>query len=159
MSKDIKFKLHGVNEIKKALDQLGKDINDRVTYDLNKAASRIAVAEMKQAVPDSNSTKTAADKVENNIVIKKSKSKTGTLVGFTNRVFYVMFQEFGTKVRKTKGRGKYKQGVNRGRMPRNPWVQKAHQTAFPKVVEFFQTNYAKIVNRSLKSQLRKIRKK
>jgi HK97 gp10 family phage protein len=154
--KDFKFEIKGINEVRKMLSSLPQEVNDKILFDINKAAARIVKKQLEEDAPDSNSDKKNADKVSANVVIKKSKSKTGVNIGFKRKVWYTTLIERGTRVRKTLGKGKYRKGANRGKMTRKPFIAQAHQKAAPAVVNYFTTNYLKLVNRSLKRQAARI---
>lgn len=156
---DIKFEIEGLEEVKKMLRTLPQQVNDKIIYDINRQAANIVKKELEDSAPDSNTSKKSKNKIANSIVIAKQRgSKSGVNIGFKKRVWYVTLMERGTKVRTLKGKGKYKKGTNRGKITRKPFVSQAHQRAFPKAVQYFTDNFLKIVNRSIKKQLRRVNK-
>jgi HK97 gp10 family phage protein len=153
----IKFKIIGLEEVKKALRELPRSINERIQLDVNRKAGLIVKKEMQETAPEGNNTKKSRNKASQNILIKRSKSKSGIFVGISRAIFYMAFRELGTKVRSLLGRGKYRKGTNRGRMTPKKWIEPAHRSALPKVVDFMNKNYLKIINNSLKKQLRRFK--
>ena len=150
MADNIKFKIEGIEQVNKMLSTLPKELSDRVLLDINKQVGKIVQKELQQNAPEGNNDKSSKQKIEENVVVKKSDTKTGVLVGFTKKVWYVKLLELGTKVRRTLGKGKYKKRANRGRITRRPFIERSHLNAYPKAVDYFVNNYLKIVNRSLK---------
>lgn len=156
---NVKFEIKGLREVNQMLSQLPKAVNDKVLYDLNRSGGNIVKKAIEEAVPDSNTDKASKDKIAANVVVKKNPDdKTGVLIGFLKKVWYVKLMEMGTKVRNTLGKGKYKKKANRGTITRKPFVEQAHAEAYPKVIEHFTTNYLKIVNKSIKRQLNKLKR-
>jgi len=153
---NIDFKIDGLEEIKKMLSELPNDVNEMILQDLMLKAGGIVKKEIIAAVPEGNSTKRSKASLKNKVAVVKS-STGGAQVGFKRSGFYARFLEFGTKVRKTLGRGKYKAGANRGTMEKRSFIQKAHETAAPKAVAFFSDNFAKLINQAIKKQLKRIR--
>jgi HK97 gp10 family phage protein len=152
---DIKFKIQGLEQVKSMLRTLPQEINAKLMRDLHRSAARVVKTEIASSVPESNSDKRSADKMVNNVGIENAKdSKTGVNVGFKRRVWYSMLIERGTRLRTTKGKGRYKKKAVRGRIKPHPFLSRAHQSAVPKAVEYLANNYLRIINRSIKKQLR-----
>lgn len=150
----IKFKIEGLKEVEKMLKSLPKTANDKVLYDINRTAAKIVKDQLSADAPDGINNSKSEDKAANNVVIAKSKTnRTGVLIGFAKKVFYVLFIERGTKVRKTKKRG------TRGSITRKPFIEESHAKAYPKVIQFFTDNFLKLTNKSLRNQARRIRRK
>lgn len=157
--KDIDFKIEGIAQVDKMLKDLPLALNQSIMRDVNKAAAKIAKAQLEEDTPVGDNDKKQSDKAESNVtIVNDKKSKTGgVLLGFKKRSWYILLQEIGTKVRQLTGKGKYKSG-NRGKIERKPFILESHQKAFPAVIEFMQKNYLKIVNKSLKKNARKFNK-
>lgn len=152
-------RIEGLKEAKKLLDALPKSANDKVLYDLHRSAANIVKKEIISNAPEGDNDSKSGNKIAANVVIKKNaKSRNAVSVGFLKRSFYVRFLEFGTRVRKLLGRGKYPQGTNRGTMTRRPFIARSHESAFPKVIKYFETNFLKVVNRSLRRQVKRLKK-
>lgn len=159
MAEDISYKIEGLDIVKKMLATLPQTVQDKVLYNVFRSAANIVKQEIEQAAPDGNNSKKSRNKIANNIIVQKDRrSNTGVSIGFGKRGFAAKFYVKGTKVRATKGKGKYRSGANRGTMQRRDFLTPAHQRATPKVIQYFATNYLKIVNRSLKAQARKLNK-
>jgi HK97 gp10 family phage protein len=151
----IKFEVEGLKEALKMLENLPKDVNDRVLLDINKQAAKIVKEELMNSAPDGDNSKSAEDKIENNILIKTEKgSKTNALIGFAKKVFFVKFLEMGVQVMRKKD-----SGAKTGTLPRQPFVEAAHNRAYPKVIEFVTQNALQIINKSLKRQAKKFKSK
>jgi HK97 gp10 family phage protein len=159
MTDSFKFSIEGIEEVKKMLEGIPKEITDKIQFDLNRAAAKIVEAELKASVPDGVSDKASADKAENNTMIARSNTKSGVYVGFSKRAWYVKLIERGTKVRQTLGKGKYIKGANRGSIERKPFIEAAYLRAAPVAVEYLSTNYLKLVEKAIKKQSIRITRK
>jgi HK97 gp10 family phage protein len=153
---NIDFKIQGLTEVQKMLDQLPDDVNQNITQDLMMKAGGIVKKEIQNSAPEGNNTKRNKNKLASKVAIVKT-DNGGVTIGFKKSGFYAKFIEFGTSVRTTKGLGKYRAGANRGTMNAKPFVQRAHEAAAPKAVDFFSNNFAKLVNNSIKKQLKNIK--
>jgi HK97 gp10 family phage protein len=151
-NQDIKFEIKGLEEVNKILSSLPQAVNDRVQFDLHKAAAKIVKEEIAMRAPDGNNNRPSSDKIENNIIIKKApQTKSSVWVGLSKKVFYARFIERGVNyIRKTKN------DKSTGSMPRKAFIEPAHLAAFPKVVKFLADNYLKLINKSIKRQSKKI---
>lgn len=159
MANSISFQIEGIEAIKKMLSDLPKSVSEKVQSDLHRQGAKIVADELKAAAPEGDNSKKSKNKVVNNILVKRGAGSSWA-IGFSKRAGYIArFNEYGTKVRATTGKGKYKAGANRGTMQRRPFVRQAHERAYPKAVDFMVKNYAKIVNRSVKSQANRLKKK
>ncbi|MBS1949850.1 MAG: hypothetical protein OJF59_002520 [Cytophagales bacterium] len=155
-TKDISLNLQGVDEVITALDQLGKDLELKIIQDVIMKSALIAKKDLEQSAPDGNDNKPNADKLRNSVRAVKN-DKAGASVGFSPRAAYIArFNEFGTKVREVgkKKDGKYKSG-NRGSMPRHPFILDSHNRSIPKIIDFLNDNFLKLINNSLKKNMRK----
>lgn len=159
MAQDFSYAIEGLDVVQKMLKTLPQTVQDKTLYNVFRSAANIVKQEIEQAAPDGDNSKKSKNKIANNIIVKKDKrSSTGVLIGFHKRAFAARFFIKGTKVRQTKGKGKYKAGANRGEMQRNDFLTPAHTRATPKVIEYVSKNYLSIVNRSLKAQARRLNK-
>lgn len=156
MANQIKFEILGIKEVQKMLADIPKEFSDKIQFDLNKAAGKIVEKELQQSVPVGNNDKSSKNKAENNTLVTKSDSKSGVYVGFNKRAWYVKLIERGTKVRQTKGRGKYKKKANRGTVNRKPFIEAAYDRAAPKAVKYLSDNYLKLLNKAIRKQVRKV---
>lgn len=157
---NIKFSIEGIAQAKKILDMLPKVANDKIIYDINRAGANIVKKELQANAPDGDNDSKSSDKIQANIVVQKNREhRNAVSIGFAKKVFYVRFIEFGTKIRETLGRGRYKKGANRGAVQAKPFIKQSHETAAPKVIDFFQTNFLKLVNKSLKRQIKRLKKR
>lgn len=158
MGNDLKFNIEGLAEVEKMLKDLPLALNQNVVRDVNKAAGKIAREELQDNTPSANNDKPSGAKAENNtIVVNDRKSKTGVLVGFKRKAWYILLQEEGTSDREVKGEGRYSSG-NRGKITGNQFITKAHESALPKVIDYLNNNFLKIINKSLRKNANKINK-
>jgi HK97 gp10 family phage protein len=149
----MKFKLDlkGIDAVTKILKTLPQDLRDNVLYDINRAAAKIVKEKLTLAAPDDANETNSKNKIENNVAITKGRgSRTLVQTGIKKRAFHARFLEFGTRVRKTKGKGKYKRPANRGAVTPRPFIRRAHERATPKVLKYVSSNYLKVINRSIK---------
>lgn len=155
MAKGIQFKIEGIKEVQQMLKKLPQAVNDKVSYDINRAAGKIVQQQLQADTPEGINDKASADKASSNVIITRSKtSKNGVWIGFAKRVWYIVnVIERGVKVRKTK------KGANRGSITRKPFIEESHNKAFPAVVDFLTNNFLKLTNKSLRNQARRIRRK
>jgi HK97 gp10 family phage protein len=151
---EFKLKVDGLEELKKMLATLPDDVNAKIQADINRAGANIVKKELQAAAPEGDSTKKSGQAIAENVIIKKN-GKASFLIGFSKRVWYVKLLELGTKVRQTLGGGKYKEGANRGKIDRKPFIEQAHYHAAKKVTETISEKYLSIINRSIKKQLKK----
>src|ERR1043165_7381796 len=98
---DVELNIEGLDEVKKMLEQLPDDVNDKILTELAMKGAQIVKKELSEAAPEGINDKKAKAKLSQKVTIKKSDSG-GALVGFKKSAFYVKFIERGTAVRKTK---------------------------------------------------------
>ncbi len=153
---NIDYELKGLPEIQKLLAQLPADINKSILTDVMLKTGGIVKKEIVGRIPEGNNNKRSGNKLTTKVKVVKSETG-GALIGFKKSGFYARFLEFGTKVRKTLGRGRYKAGANRGSMTSKPFLQSAHESATPKAVSFFSENFAKLINNAIKKQIKKVK--
>lgn len=148
---NVKFRIEGIDEVKKMLDALPKEISDKVQLSINKEAGKIAKKVLQEAAPEGDNDKASADKAANNVLVSRGDKKTNVFVGFAKKVWYIKLIERGTKVRKTES------GAERGSITRKPFIDEAHRKAVPKILQYLEDNYLKIINRTLKRLAKKVR--
>jgi len=148
----IKFKIENADQIRRTLSTFSKNFNDRVLYDVHRAAGNLVKKELTAAAPEGNNDRRSSSKLKSAATVAKSKtSKTGVWVGFSKKGFYALFLEKGTRTRATSGNSKkYKRPANRGRMTARPFVQATYRRSVPTVVNYITQNYQKIVARALR---------
>jgi HK97 gp10 family phage protein len=159
----ISVEILGLEEIKKALAAIPKELTDKVLLEINKNVAKIAQQELQGAAPAGDNTKKAANKIENNVIIARGKSsKNSVVVSIGRRAFHARYYEKGTGARATKGRGKYRKGANRGSMGKRPFIAPSYVKSYPKMIEYFSANVGKILSRTLtrlqKRQAKKLAK-
>ncbi len=148
----VRFTIQNGDRVQRALSRIGEDFNAKVLYDVHRAAANVVKKELEKVTPEANNDKKSRNKLSRNVMVSRSTvSRTGAFLGFSKRGFYAVFLERGTKPRTTSGNsGKYKKKANRGSMSPKPFVQITYRASLPTVVNYISSNYAKIVNRSLK---------
>lgn len=156
--KDFDIQIDGLKEVQALFRNLPKEISDRVTLDLNMRAARIVAQGLADDAPDGNNTKKHKQKIAANTTVTKGKAPLSAWAGFKRKVFYVLFTNLGTKTRRLLGRGKYKKG-NRGAITGTHWVERSHERSAEKAVRYLQDNYLKIINQSIKKQLKRVTSK
>jgi HK97 gp10 family phage protein len=150
----VKFEIEGLAELNKLLESLPKDLQDKLAYDINRQAGNIAAQVIRENVPVGDNDKPADEKLENNVVVAKGKGKTTVLVGFNKKAGAIArWIEKGTKVRATS------EGENRGEIEPQPFIEKAHQKALPAIISFMNTNYLKLIERSMRKHIKKLNKR
>jgi HK97 gp10 family phage protein len=149
----LQFDIEGLEQITKLLNDLPKEISEKIAYDINRAAARTAAEEIRKSVPVGDNDKPSDEKIENNVVIAKGKIKGSVVVGFSPKAWYVKLVEKGSKVRQTS------EGQNRGAIERRPFVQQAHERSFPAIINYLNQNYSKLVDKALKRLAKKINTK
>lgn len=159
-SKGFDFKIEGIKEVQQLLKTLPASVNAKVQADLNQQAAKIVQAELIANAPDGDNNSKPKNKIESNVVIKTEKgSKSAKIIGFTKRVWYVKLIEMGTAVRTVLGKNDgFRKGANRGSMPSTPFIAKSHSDAAPKVIQFLQENYLKIIQKSIKKQAKAVQR-
>ena len=159
MKQDFDLNIEGLEQVNNIIKNLPLEMKDKIIQDVNRQAAIIVKKEIENNIPDGDNNKPSSKKAESGVVIKQS-SKTGFFIGFKKQNWYVKLIELGTKVRKVgkKKEGKYKSG-NRGSISRQPFIQPAHDSAIPKVIEFLNKNYLAAIDKAVKKQLRKVNRK
>lgn len=153
-TKDFDINIQGLTEVQSLLKGLPDDVTDKIQLDINKKGAQFVVKEMQKNAPSGNNDKKAKSKIENNIVSVKGEDPTSVWVGIKKKIFYAGFLSEGTKERTVKGRGKYPKGTNRGKIAASNWIEKSHADGAANAVEFLQQNYLKLINQSVKKQLK-----
>ena len=149
--------LQGFDDLRKAIDDLKDSIGEKILQDIaNKAAKDIIVPDLKQSIPtNESSTKKSKNQLANNI--KVFKRGLGVRVGFDRKkAYYLGWLERGTRTRQTKGRGRYKRGVNRGAISKRPFVGPSFERSVPRVVDYMNKNIIDLATRSLNKRLKSL---
>ena len=155
-----KFKIDGMAEVEKALHDLPLMLKAQALRQFNRdVARKITKNKLEAARPKH------ADSVG---ISTDRQDKTAIYVGMTMNAYYLRFMEFGTKLRKTRGKGKranskakkYKAGVNRGVMPiTRPFVEKTIDGQMKDVINFARKEYGNSISRWLNRKLKATNKK
>lgn len=149
---DLKFELHGAKEANEILKSLNAKDRIEIYYRLNRKGANEVKKQLQAAAPSSSIAKGVA-------IVRSKINKTAVLIGFLKKAFYVRFKEFGTEIRSTKGKGKYKKEANRGQMKPEPFVQGAHDAAVSELQIKLGQNYLKELNKILKAKIKSVNKK
>lgn len=151
----LQLDLKGFDDLLKAIDDLKESVGQKVLQDIaNKVAKDIIVDDLKRSVPtNESSTKKSKNQLANNIRIIKQTQ--GVRVGFDKRKsYYVKWLEKGTRNRQLKGKGKYRSGVNRGRIGARPFIRPSFERSVPRVIDYLNNNIAQIAKRALTRRLK-----
>jgi hypothetical protein len=148
----IKFTVKNAEQAKRALSTFSKEFNDKVLFNVHRAAGNLIKKELSAAAPEGINTKRSKSKLKATTMVAKAKdSKTGVWVGFSKKGFAALFLEKGTTQRTTSGNSKkYKRPANRGRMAPRPFVHATYRRSLKKVVDFISNNYYKIVTKAIR---------
>lgn len=88
-----RFRLTGVNELRRAFRQLPKRTGERVLRNTARAGARVIQSEIKDQAPRQSG------ELQSEIIIRQDKSRKDAVVfavGPSTKAFHGMFQEFGT---------------------------------------------------------------
>jgi len=161
-NKDIvDFKLIGAKEVEKALKELPTKLQANAMLQFNKDAANQVVRKKLQA---------ARGKYKKSVKTTTKRGEPTTVFsGITMSAFWLRFTEFGTKVRKTKGRsrvankqsgGKVRAGLNRGSLSiTRPFVEATVDSSIKETIEFANKEYGNSVNKFLERRLKSVNKK
>ena len=142
----------GAVELMKVLDDLPNDLGVKVLKTINRSGANIFRNEIRAASP--------GETIPKNIKVQSDKfNKTGFLVGIGRDAFMARFKEFGTVVRKTKGKGKVqKKAANRGQMTAKPFIQPAIERVMEQAITAIFDGAGKRVYNFLRRETRKVNK-
>ena len=162
---DISIEVQNMKDVQEMFRKINMDVKEqaKIYYKLNRKAGLVVRNQLIMNAPQGDNTKKPKNKIVNNVVMSKSKdNSTGVLIGFKKRIYYVKFIEFGVSImRKIKGSGRkgiYK-GANRGTLPAQPFVERSHNEALPKVKEILFKDYLKNINSILKKETSAVNRK
>jgi hypothetical protein len=155
----IKLRLVGNDDIDKVLKGLPDQINDKVLQSANIAAARPLVQKEKELAP-----KLTGGLIDSIGVVKASSSsltqrdlgavQAGPRRGGKNKGFHGHLNEYGTKVRATKGKGKFHVPANRGVMPAKPFAFPAWEATKDQVLssinDFLSVRLNSFMRRTIK---------
>ena len=147
---DIRIDINGLDDINRMLNTLPNEVSAKIQQELAMKAANIVKADLINAAAsvEGNNDKPSSDKLSSNVKVQRNEK--GAAIGFTKKVWYVKLIEKGTAVREKKS------GASTGSMPKRPFIGKVHEDAAPKVFDFLQKNYLKIINNAIKKQLKKV---
>jgi HK97 gp10 family phage protein len=150
---NVKVSITGVNEIDQAIKNLPLAFQHSSQQSAHVAAARPLVERMKLLAPE-GPTGNLVDSVG---IVRLNMSKATNVgeiqVGPRRGRFkgnHAHMVEYGTKLRKLRGRGKYKAGTERGVMPKHPFVQPAFAQTKGEVEKGIAVNVGKSVVRLIK---------
>jgi len=108
----------GADNIIKALEQLPRNLNNKVLYHANLSIVQTVIRDpLRAALPYGKYSKRG-------IGLRKAKgTKTGVYAGVTSTAFWLRFLEKGTKPRTTRSNKRYgRTKINRGRISPQPFI-------------------------------------
>lgn len=141
----------GLDEIKKAFEQLPKGVGERALIDVFKESLKPVREDLKSNAP--------AKRLKKNKVIPIRAKRGIVSVGYSKAGFIARFYEKGTKSRKLLGRGKYRKGTNRGVFRSRPFVERTFQSSIPSIQQFIINQTKKIMQRSIERYSKRLDKK
>ena len=143
VNKGHNIEILGVNELKKVLKELPNELGVKILQDINRSGAVEFKKSMQQKAP------VGSDGIYGSIKIQKDKEdKTALLIGPSRKAYWARFIEFGTKVRK-----------GRGRISPQAFIRPAIYSANSKATKSIFENMAKRVLGFLKRETKKTRKK
>lgn len=146
------FNLQGAKEVEEILKDLPLAVQAKILRAINKQAANIVKKELQNRAPADGD-----DTVFNAIKVKNDKEDdTGVLVGINAKKggYVQRFQEYGTKKREKKS------GADTGAISQpKPFVKSTMDDKVPEVIKFVSENYAELVEKQLKREVKKINKK
>jgi HK97 gp10 family phage protein len=172
-----KFEIEGLKDIQKALDKLPTKIKGKVLRRANRMQANKVKKAVKAAAPENTKSskisfkrvKSGKNKGKRRVVkhsikanIKTASDRSnlsGVLVGIDKIAFQARFIEYGTKNRKTKGKGKYRAGAGRGSVKAKPFFMPTVDRMIPKIIKELNTSYGDIISESLRKQSKLIKRK
>lgn len=143
----VKISITGVKELDNVLKMLPRSLDDKFMYSVNREVSKHVVNKMKLLAPE-GPTGNLVDSIG---TIKKRKSQElGTAWSGPRRPKGSAghLVEFGTRARRTK------KGANRGKMPKNPFVEKAFDATKGIMQSERNTAVARVLVRTMRRYLR-----
>lgn len=158
MAKGVTISVTGAREI----DQVLKNLPDAVSHKVMSAAHAIAAKPLVEREKSLAPMGPTGNLIESIGVIRSSfakaneigEVKVGPRKGGRYKGFAGHLVEYGTRVRKTKGRGKYKKTANRGTMKAKPFAEPAFIQTKDEVEKRIGTEVAKSLNRTMKRFLK-----
>jgi HK97 gp10 family phage protein len=150
---NVKVSITGINEIDQAVKNLPLAFQHSTQQAAHVAAAKPLVERMKLLAPE-GPTGNLVDSVG---IVRMNMSRATNVgeiqVGPRRGRFkggHGHLNEFGTKPRRLRGRGKYKAGTERGVMPKHPFVQPAFSQTKGEVEKAIAVNVGKSVVRLIK---------
>jgi|SRR5579859_6771431 len=153
----VKFDIEGIKELNELLTQLPTKVTKNITKGVNFKAAGLAIKVMEEAAPTGSASVKAKEKIKNNILAKSSEGDS-VLVGLSRKVFFGTFLSSGTKDRVTKINGFYKKPKSTGKIIGTDWIPKAHQQAFPQIIDYLNKNYLQLIEDSIQRVMKKLLK-
>jgi HK97 gp10 family phage protein len=151
----IEGKIVNAKEINEMLKSLDRQFQAQIYYKFNRKVAGVVARRLKQNAPVQSSKSRHKKSLKDSVVVTKNKkgNASAVSVGFKKKGYRVRFIEYGTSIRATKA------GANRGYMTAKPFVQRSHDEAIPEVNKMVGEDYAKHMQKILKSEVKKINKK
>lgn len=152
--------ISGIRELQDVFNALPKVFQENVLYQAHRAAAKPLIEKEKLLAPEGPTGRTIdsigviRDKGHGrnigNVIVGPRRSKR-----YRGNAAHLI--EFGTKPRKTNGRGKYKVAANRGVMPATPFVQPAFDATKSQVIENISTEVGKKTVAQMKRFIKTVR--
>lgn len=140
----------GLDEIRKALAELSKGIEDRAFQEVFKDAAKIAKKALQANAPAKRLKK---GKVISIGKIRSSKNRSAIGVGYNSRGYLARFFEKGGYNRKTT------RGYKRGNFNRRPFIKRTYEGVLPQVQQFIANNTLRLMKRNLDKYSKRLDKK
>jgi HK97 gp10 family phage protein len=154
---NVKISLSGVKEIDDVLKGLPKQLQHRVLVAAHKYAAQPFVQTAKSIAPK------RTGKMAESIGVVGLNQKNASVIGEVEagpmpkkgRAYVARFIERGTVKRQTLGRGKYRRGANRGKVPANRFLE----SAFMQTKQVIESRIAEGIGKRLFSFMKRTIKK
>lgn len=160
----VNIEMQNLKEVEEMFNKIGLTVKQQaaIWYKLNSKAGRHVVNALKQNAPSGDNDKKPQNKIENNVIMAKSKDNpTGVWIGFKKRAWYVKLIELGVntvRIVKGKRKGKYK-GASRGTLDAQPFIQRSHEQATSAVIKELNEDYLKNINNILIKETKRVNNK
>lgn len=142
------IRVDGLKEAMAALRGVEKKFVGRILRNIHK---KLAVGLRDALAANAPSTPHNSWKSKRNLTIANARdSKDGVEVGYkaSYKTYMIRWHEYGTKVR-----------VDRGKISPRPWIGPTHDQEGPKIIDKASVEYAKLLEDSLKKELKSLSRK
>lgn len=142
----------GAKELEQVFKQLPNELNVKILKAVNREGAKVYKSKMESNTPVGN------DRIKIKIANDKT-NLTSIWVGVNPKQWWARWIEFGTKQRRTKGRGpKQFKKADRGKMNPRAFISPAIEAVTNQAIKAIFDNMGRTVNNFLKRETRKVNK-